>query len=94
MEILAGIAAILLYFFVSGSDTNSIQTNYKEIKVNSRFGHNETKIINNKRFTWVDEANVKLDEKNVIRDELGRPYFINSNGFIDIDTQKINLENN
>ena len=94
MEILAGIAAILLYFFVSGSDTNSLQTNYKEIKVNSRFGHNETKIINNKRFTWVDEANVKLDEKNVIRDELGRPYFINSNGFIDIDTQKINLENN
>ena len=41
----------------------------------------------------MDEANVKLDSKGIIRDEMGRPYFINNDGFIEIDTQKINEEN-
>ena len=92
MEILAGLAGILLYLFVSGSG-GTTNTNLKEMVVNSRFGHNEIKTINNKNYTWVDQANVKLDESGVIRDELGRPYYINTEGYIDIDTQKVNEEN-
>ncbi len=92
MEILAGLAGILLYLFVSGSGGNMDST-VKEVVVNSRFGHNETKVINNKNYTWVDQANVKLDKLGVIRDELGRPYYINGDGYIDIDTQKVNEEN-
>ena len=91
MEILAGLAGILLYLFVSGSG-GTATANLKEVVVNSRFGHYETKIINNKNYTWVDQANVKLDESGVIRDELGRPYYINTDGYIDIDTQKVNEE--
>ena len=91
MEILAGIAGILLYLFVSGSG-GTAETNLKEVVVNSRYGHNETKVINNKNYTWVDQANVKLDASGVIRDELGR-YYINSEGYINIDTQKVNEEN-
>ena len=91
MEILAGIASIILYFFISGAG-GTVDNNLREVVVNSRFGHNETKIINNKNYTWVDQANVKLDESGVIRDELGRPYYINTDGYIDIDTQKVNEE--
>ena len=92
MEILAGLAGILLYIFVSGSG-GTVDNNMQEVIVNSRFGHNETKVINNKNYTWVDQANVKLDDSGVIRDELGRPYYVNSEGYIDIDTQKVNEEN-
>ena len=93
MDIFAGIVAIVLYLFVSGSG-HHVETNLKEVVVNSRFGHNETKVINNKHYIWVDQTNVKLDDSGVIRDELGRPYYINTEGYIDIDTQKINEENN
>ncbi len=95
MELFAGIIGVFLYiFFVGGSPQNTTSDiTYLEIIVNSRFGHNETKTIHTKNFTWVDEANVKLDQKGIIRDETGRPYFINNDGFIEIDTQKINEEN-
>ena len=95
MDIIAGIVAVVLYILVSGSSGSSgIAANYKEVMVNSRFGLNETKIINNKEFTWVDRANVKLDQNGTIRDDVGRPYYINSSGHIEIDTLKINQENN
>ncbi len=95
MDIIAGIIAIALYLLVSGSGANPTSNpDYKEIIVNSRFGHNETKLINNQTYTWVDQTSVKLDEFNIIRDQTGRPYYVNKEGYIDIDTQKINQENN
>ena len=59
MDIFAGIVAIVLYLFVSGSG-HHVETNLKEVVVNSRFGHNETKVINNKHYIWVDQTNVNL----------------------------------
>ena len=94
MDIIAGVIAIALYLLVSGStEAPNVSNNYKQIIVNSKFGHNETKVINNQTFTWVDQANVKLDQYNVIRDDVGRPYFVTTSGHIEIDTQKINDEN-
>ena len=92
MEILAGIAGILLYLFVSGSG-GTAETNLKKWLLTHAMVTMKQKVINNKNYTWVDQANVKLDASGVIRDELGRPYYINSEGYINIDTQKVNEEN-
>ena len=94
MEYIIAVAAAAIYLFISaGSPNSSVESNYKELTVNSRFGHNETKVINNKKYTWVDKANVKIDDAGVIRDDRGRPYKINSACYIVIDTQKVNQEN-
>ena len=71
MEYIIAVAAAAIYLFVSaGSPNSSVESNYK-LTVNSRFGHNETKVINNKKYTWVDKANVKIDDAGVIRDDEG-----------------------